>query len=230
MADSSVLLEKEIKDDYPPSVLEQPPTCCECLVFPTASIYAILACGSGFNQCPAIPHLSTFGLLAGVIIQLDDILKWFFRIPFNPRYLDNKSTVVRLTVILDALVIGLCVWGCSMSLPEIERLPHGGGHDCSLPVYLTGFLTSVMPPFFFLLRLTVGLVCMKPSLDAEKSLGPVLDQDYGEVSTNKVEVSDLKFVDALRLVLGSPVMREREGEGRTAGEGAGPGIPELPGS
>jgi len=185
----SPAMAEETKNEHPPCFCEQYPTCCECLVFPTASMWAILACAPGFSNCPAIPHLSLFVLITSTLLQLNDMAKWFCRLPFNPSYQDNKSTMARLTNILDALVLGLCVWGCSMSLPAIDRLPHGGGHQCTLPVFLTGFLCSVMPPFVVLLRLVLGWCLPKTSLDAEKPLESLLDQDYGQVSTTKVDAA-----------------------------------------
>jgi hypothetical protein len=132
------------------SVCSRAPTLGEWLVLPTVPVWAIVTAAPNFEGCSAIPRLSLFIVISSIVVEISEVIKWVYRIPFFP-HLRERCLPTLFSATLDAANVGLVSWGGFLTYGETSRLAHSGGEGCTLPIYLTGFLCALIPSLLYLL-------------------------------------------------------------------------------
>ena len=155
------------------SVFVRAPTLREWLLFPTAPLWAIVIALLNFDACSAIPHLTLFSIISSAIVEVDDVVRWIYRVPFFP-HLRRRCLPTLCSAALEAVNVCLVSWGGYLTYADVSRLAHNGGENCAMPAYLTGFLCSLIPALLYLAMLSRAAVyvCSKKAPAVDPLLHP----------------------------------------------------------
>jgi hypothetical protein len=151
---------------------------------PLTSIPGFVIGGFFFDDCPAIPQLTSFLLAFAGYKAVVETSKLLFNIrPPIEKFCRKRTTdasidgqaadpapgapVGAAEIIGNGLTFGLfgiSIWGCTLTLSELERFGNDGGEDCSNAVFVMGFLSSFIPCTILALMLFFGGVFWWSSL------------------------------------------------------------------
>ena len=84
-----------------------------------------------FEGCSAIPRLSLFIVISSIVVEISEVIKWVYRVPFFP-HLRERCLPTLFSATLDAANVGLVSWGGFLTYGETSRLAHSGGEGCTL--------------------------------------------------------------------------------------------------